>query len=37
MEVIAHMDFSIGYGWRSKQIWISVEDMNGHHSRYGLQ
>ena len=28
MKVIADMDFSRGYGWRSQQIWISVEDMD---------
>ena len=37
MKVIADMDFSRGYGWRSQKIWISVKDMNEGHSRYGFQ
>ena len=37
MEIIADMDFSRGYGWRSWQISISVEEMDVGHSRYGFQ
>ena len=28
MEIIPYMDYSRGYEWRSKQIWISVEDID---------
>ena len=37
MEIIADMDFSRGYKWRSHWIWISVEYMDVGHSRYGFQ
>ena len=37
MMVIADVDFSRGYGWGLYQIWISVDDIDWGHSRYGFQ